>query len=56
MAEPFILCHCGLAKYVVDVDGPSGRLTAYTCEHCDTVCTDQRCHLCSSLSRSSRTA
>ncbi len=55
MAEPLILCHCSLALYTVHIDGPSGRQTAHTCEHCDTPCEERRCTLCANLYRAATT-
>ncbi len=51
MAEPYVHCPCSLALDAIAVDGPSGRLTAYTCEHCDAPCTERRCPLCANLYR-----
>jgi hypothetical protein len=46
-----ILCGCGLAKHMVAVDGPAGTSVTMECEHCDRLCTETGCRLCTALSR-----
>ena len=47
-----VLCSCGLAKHMLTVDGPSGSLVLFECEHCDRPCTEPRCAQCRALSHS----